>query len=88
MKNLRMTSMAAVVVASSALTACWIDDDQPPEPAAGAGVSVPDSAGASSASFVSFLAGLAVGDETSQPLLVPDSFSVPADESPDVKPLG
>ncbi len=49
-------------------------------PGPGAAASVPDSAGASVASFMAFLMGLSASDETSEPLLIKDSFAVPPDE--------
>ena len=42
---------------------------------------VPDSAGASAASFITFLMALSSSDETSEPLQIKDSFAVPPDES-------
>ncbi len=89
MKNLRMLSVLIAVTASLAVTGCWTDDDEEaPPPTGTVAVPVPDSAAASSASFVSFLMGLVANDETSLPYTIPDSFSVPADETADVKPLG
>lgn len=50
-------------------------------PGLGAAASVPDSAGNSVGSFVAYLMGLSPNDETSEPLLIKDSFAVPADEA-------
>lgn len=50
-------------------------------PGPGAAASVPDSAGASVASFMAYLMGLSASDETSEPLLIKDSFAVPPDEA-------
>ena len=85
-KSARMFSLATALVVSSMVTGCWTDDDDeaPPAPVADA---VPDRAGSSSALFVSFLMGLAAGDETSLPLTIPDTFAPPADETADVVPL-
>jgi hypothetical protein len=89
MKTLRMLSLLAALMVSAAVTGCWTDDDdEAPPPTGTVAVPVPDSAGTSSASFVSFLMGLAASDETSEPYTIPDSFAVPADETADVKPLG
>lgn len=41
---------------------------------------VPDSAGTSVATFLAFLMGLDPNDESSEPLLIKDSFAVPPDE--------
>lgn len=48
---------------------------------------VPDSAGASVASFMAFLMSLSSSDETSEPLLIKDSFAVPVDEAGDGQAL-
>ena len=48
---------------------------------------VPDSAGSTVDNFIAFLKGLDPNDETSEPLLIKDSFAVPADESNDSQPL-
>ncbi len=86
MKTLRMFSLAAALVAGSALTGCWTDDDEEAAPAPVADA-VPDRAGSSSALFVSFLMGLAAGDESSVPLTIPDTFAPPADETAELIPL-
>ena len=48
---------------------------------------VPDSAGLSSASFVDFILSLNQNDESSEPLLIKDSFAVPPDETDQVLPI-
>lgn len=48
---------------------------------------VPDSAGLSTAAFVSFILGLSASDESSEPLTLKDSFAVPAEESAEPTPL-
>lgn len=50
--------------------------------------SVPDSAGSTVAAFTAYLIGLDANDEKSEPLLIKDSFAVPADEANDSQPLG
>lgn len=79
MKHHRHLLAATGLCAALALTGCWggSDDDPPPE----AATAVPDSAGVSSASFISFIQGLIANDETSEPLTISDTFAVPADES-------
>lgn len=48
---------------------------------------VPDSAGTTVGSFIAYLMGLDPNDETSEPLLIKDSFAVPPDEGNDPQPL-
>ena len=48
---------------------------------------VPDSAGSTVAAFAAYLIGMDPNDEKSEPLLMKDSFVVPADETSDEKPL-
>jgi hypothetical protein len=48
---------------------------------------VPDSAGTTVASFMAYLIGLDANDEKSEPLLIKDSFAVPADEGNDPLPV-
>ncbi|MBC7994749.1 MAG: hypothetical protein H7Z15_16075 [Rhizobacter sp.] len=68
---------AVGITALLALGGCWDSDDDAPANT----TSVPDSAGASGAAFVNFLQSLSDADETSEPLAIPDSFAVPADET-------
>ena len=73
------------------LTACSGGSDTPvagsnPPPSGGPGT-VPDSASTSVAGFLAYLKGLSPNDETSEPLLIKDSFAVPADEAEDPAPL-
>ena len=49
--------------------------------------SVPDSASSTVASFMAYMIGLDPNDEKSEPLLVKESFVVPADESSESQPL-
>ncbi len=44
-------------------------------------ITVPDSAGVSVASFITYLLSLASNDETSEPAVIKDLFAVPADET-------
>lgn len=48
---------------------------------------VPDSAGASVADFLAFIASLPSDDETSEPLTIGDNFAVPANEDGEPQPL-
>ena len=48
---------------------------------------VPDSAGSSVAGFLAYLLALSPNDETSESLLIKDSFAVPADEGSDSQSL-
>lgn len=88
MKTLRMLSLLGALALSAAVSGCWHDNDEAvTEPGPTGPAVVPDSAGTSPASFVSFLMGLG-NDEISEPSIIPTTFSVPADETADVKPLG
>ena len=48
---------------------------------------VPDSAGSTVAAFMAYMIGMDPNDEKSEPLLMKDSFAVPADEASDSQPL-
>lgn len=75
-KLLGITGLAAVLL----LAGCWHNSGgDPPVPPANA--EVPDSAGASTAAFVSYLLTLSASDETSEPLTIKDTFAVPPDEA-------
>ncbi len=79
-QRLKLAAASAVVLL---LVGCWANEDnkaQPPLPPAPV-TEVPDSAGASSSAFVTFLLSLAGGDDTGEPLLIRDTFAVPADDS-------
>ena len=81
-KLLTATGLAVVM----ALAGCWGDDDND-SGSLPASTEVPDSAGISTASFVTFLLGLSASDESSEPLTISDSFTVPADETSEPTPL-
>ena len=49
--------------------------------------SVPDSAGSTVAAFMAYMIGMDPNDEKSEPLLMKDSFAVPADEASESQPL-
>ena len=48
---------------------------------------VPDSAGSTVAAFMAYMIGMDPNDEKSEPLLMKESFVVPADESSESQPL-
>lgn len=81
-KLLTATGLAVVV----ALAGCWGDDDDDPA-SLPTSAEVPDSAGVSTAAFVTYLLGLSDSDESSEPLTINDSFTVPADETNEPTPL-
>lgn len=69
-------ALAAVLGASLALAGCWGGDDDDtvvtnPPPPAGTATAVPDSALASTTSFVAYLNGQSFTDETSEALTLP-----------------
>ena len=71
------------------LGGCGGDDGNGGSSGEGIGsTSVPDSVGASSATFLSYLATLSGSDETSEPLTIRDSFNVPADDANGPQPVG
>lgn len=53
----------------------------------GDGITVPTDADKSSSNFVEFVENLSATDETSEPLLIEDTFAVPDDETGDPIPL-
>ena len=63
------------LAAALTLSGCWGDneDDLPPV----ATTEVPDSAGISTAAFVSYLLTLGAGDESSEPLTLKETFAAP-----------
>jgi hypothetical protein len=81
---LAATSLVAVL----GLAGCWDDNNSSADPVPPtASTEVPDSAGISTASIVSFILGLSGSDESSEPLTIKDTFAVPADESAEPTPL-
>ena len=86
MKMQRKMLAATAVATALALTGCWNDDNDadptpPPAPPPVPAAAVPDSAGVSTATFVAFILGLGGSDESSEPLVIRDTFAVPADET-------
>jgi len=82
-KMLFAASSAAVVLT---LAGCWDDDDDPVAVTPPI-TAVPDSAGVSTAAFIGFIMSLGANDETSEPLTIGNTFSVPPDESAEPTPL-
>ena len=78
--------LAAALVTVAGCSDNSNNDNGNPQGSAGP-ATVPDSAGTTADSFIAYLKGLAPNDETSEPLLIKDSFAVPPDESNDSQPL-
>jgi hypothetical protein len=87
MKTHRKLLAAIGLIAALGLAGCWGSDDDDPVATVATSTDVPDSAGVSTASFVSFILGLSTTDESSEPLALKDTFAVPADESAEPTPL-
>ena len=85
MKNHRSRLAAASLMAALGLAGCWNDDDSDAGPTAS--TEVPDSAGVSTASFVSFILGLNANDEATDPLTLKDTLAVPDNEIDEPTPL-
>ena len=83
-KLLTATGLSVVLVL--VLAGCWSDSDDDPA-SMPASTEVPDSAGISTAAFVSYLLGLSASDESSEPLTINDRFTVPADDTNEPTPL-
>ena len=86
MRTHRKRLAAASLAAFLALAGCGSDDDEAPVPPV-TGTEVPDSAGVSTAAFVSYILSLGASDESSEPLTLKDTFAVPSDESAEPTPL-
>lgn len=80
MNKTRVIWVTAAIAASLVVVGCGGGGDDGPAPVA---TSVPDSAGASVASFLNFIQSLSATDETSEPLTISDAFAVPPDEDDD-----
>jgi hypothetical protein len=87
MKNHRKLLAATGLIVALGLAGCWGDDNNNDSLPPGSSNEVPDSAGASTAAFVSFILGLDANDESSEPLTIRDTFAVPADETAEPTPL-
>ena len=79
--------MGGLVAALLTVAGCSDNNNDNGNQGSGEPATVPDSAGSTVASFIAYLKGLNPNDETSEPLLIKDSFAVPADESNDSQPL-
>lgn len=91
---MKFTRIFVAAVASAlvlSLTGCWDDNSADTVAVAPPGVTpsteVPDSAGVGAAAFVSYILSLAVGDESSEPLTIKDTFAVPPEDSAEAIPL-
>lgn len=87
MNKLQKLLVASGLIAALGLAGCSNRDDDDPVPPPAASGEVPDSAGLSTAAFVSFIMGLSATDESSEPLTLKDTFAVPADETGEPTPL-
>ncbi len=85
MKTTRKFWLAVGVAAALAVGGCGGGDD--PVVAAPVATDVPDSAGASAGAFLSFVLALGGSDESGEPLVLKDSFAVPADDTGEPQPL-
>lgn len=95
MKKIHKMRLAAAVATVSSvliLTACGSSSSSdnfsaPPAPLAAAlpspGVPVPASAANSATNFLTYLMSLTMGDETSEPSPIADSFAIPDDQTND-----
>jgi len=63
------------------------DDDSDPVSDTPTISAVPDSAGVSAGAFISFLLSLRNNDESSEPLIIPNTFAVPPADSAEPTPL-
>ena len=97
--KMRLTAAAATVSSVLILAACGSSGSSssenlsaPPAPPAAAlpapGVSVPASAANSVTNFLTYLMSLTMGDETSEPSPIADSFAIPDDQTNDSAILG
>ena len=85
MNSTRLIVAASAAALALSLGGCWDDDDDTPPVAIPA--AVPDSAGASSTAFITYLMTLSDTDESSEPLTIGDTFAVPADDTSEPAPV-
>ena len=89
--KMRLAAAAATMSSVLILTACGSSSSgnfsaPPALPAAAlpaAGVPVPASAANSFSDFITYLISLTIGDETSEPSPIADSFAIPDDQTND-----
>ena len=87
MKNHQKLLAATGLIATLGLAGCWHDDNNNAAVPPTASTEVPDSAGLSTAAFVSFILALGASDESSEPLTIKETFAVPADDTAEPTPL-
>ena len=95
-RKMRLAAAAATVSSVLVLAACGSNSSEnfsapPASPAAALpapGVSVPASAANSVTNFLTYLMSLTMGDETSEPSPIADSFVIPDDQTNDSAILG
>ncbi len=87
MKTNRKLLAGVALMAAVALAGCWHDEDDEVVVTPPAATEVPDSAGASGTALVNYIMTLGLNDETSEPLIIRDTFLVPADDTGDPAPL-
>ena len=87
MKNHQKLLAATGLIAALGLAGCWHDDNNNGAEPPTASNEVPDSAGLSTAAFVSFILALSASDESSEPLTIKETFAVPADDTAEPTPL-
>lgn len=83
----RMAGAVALGASVALLSACWGGSDDDDVASGPTITTVPDSAGASSVSFVEFIKALAVNDETSEPMTFNSTFVAPAEDTSDPVPI-
>jgi hypothetical protein len=81
MKTHRKLLAATSLIAALGLAGCWGGNDDAPVSSSTPSTDVPDSAGASTAAFISYILSLGASDESSEPLTIKDTLAVPADET-------
>ena len=78
----RWLGAGATLLAIVGLSGCWGDSNEDPAPPPVVDLSiVPDSAGASAATFNTYVKGLAIGDESAEPKTFNTTFTAPAEDT-------
>ena len=87
MKTSRKMGLAAGLLMALVMAGCSSSSSSSPVAPVAQGPDVPDSVGASVATFLAFVQALGADDESSEPLTISDGFAVPPDEDNDAKVL-